>query len=243
MAKQILWIHGWGVSNCVWDDVNAMLSEYDHHFVSFAECRTLEDLHSAVLEKLSPDNGQWVLIGWSMGAMLALELALDTDQRKRLSIEALVLISASLQFVDRDRSRGWPLRVVQRMSAQLSTDREETLSRFKDLMLSTSDKEKINMDDLENCLETGFTLEGLQSGLSYLIDSKLRGKWQQFIRQTDAPKWLWIHGGVDVVCPIGCLPDDKNHRIIVIENAGHLPFLTAKEQFYKHLRGFLNELE
>lgn len=243
MAKQLLWIHGWGVSSSVWDDVEDMLPEYNHHFVSFAKCITVEDLHRVIMEKLISGSGDWTLIGWSMGAMLALETVFDNDQRMRFNIEAIVLVSASLQFINRDRRQGWPLRVVQRMNTQLSIEREETLSRFKELMLSPSDKNKMYKDDLEKLKETDFSLAGLKTGLSYLMDCNLRDKWQQFVQQPDAPRWFWIHGDEDAVCPIGCLPNAQDQRIVVIEKGGHLPFWTAKTQFFEQLRSFLDAHE
>lgn len=243
MNKQILWIHGWGVSSRVWKEVSMKFPEYEHQFVSFSKCNHVEDFYSVIQDKLAANKGPWIIVGWSMGAMLALETFFENEQSKRHHIEALVLVAATLRFIHSDRAKGWPQRVVDRMMKQLPLQRELTLNHFKELMLSTSEKENGIMEDLLQLTDVDYTIEGLQAGLTYLVETDLRMQWDQYAEQLKYPRLLWIHGTADAICPVGCLPGLSNEQAAMINEAGHIPFMTAKEQFYEHLRGFLNELK
>src|SRR4051812_35819043 len=66
------------------------------------------------------------VVGWSLGAMRALEAA------TQIELAGLVLVAATPQFVRRDGWRhGWPPRVLERMRARLAVDRDALLDEFE----------------------------------------------------------------------------------------------------------------
>jgi pimeloyl-[acyl-carrier protein] methyl ester esterase len=244
--KRILWVHGWGMSPEIWrQDVLDRLPEYEHHFVNFEGCAVIEDLRQAVTSRLDHACGGWSVIGWSMGAMLSLEAFLDPQQSNIYGIEALAVVAGTLRFTDRDRHKGWPPRVVERMRKQLAVQPEDTLLQFKKLMASGGS----SAPDLETALmlqPTDFTHQGLEAGLTYLLETDLRERWAHLSNRSAAksqipshPRLLWIHGGQDAICPIGAVPDEAGAQTVVFEQSGHLPFLEEKRRFYQQIRSFL----
>ncbi|MEQ7051718.1 alpha/beta hydrolase [Paenibacillaceae sp. P-4] len=72
---KLLWVHGWGMSSSVWRHLAAMLPEFEHRYVSYADASTVAELLAAVRRPFEDEpEGEWHAIGWSMGGMLLLEL-------------------------------------------------------------------------------------------------------------------------------------------------------------------------
>ncbi|HEY0827890.1 MAG TPA: alpha/beta fold hydrolase [Bacilli bacterium] len=259
MKQPILWIHGWGMPRDVWrhswakqphmqglEHYGSFFAEYEHHYVNFADCNGVEDFRKAILREFHRNlSGNWIVVGWSMGGMLALELLLDQESRKRhnLNIESTVIVAGTLRFVSEDRHLGWPLRVLERMKSRLLIAPQETLLDFKKLVFGSD----INSIHSENYKEE-FTPAGLMAGLNYLIETDLREPWEQYLTaralaaETNliSPQLFWIHGSHDLVCPIHAVPDLSFKHTAIIESAGHIPFITEPIHFYELLRGFLH---
>lgn len=239
--KRIVWVHGWGTSSKVWKHVAEELPEAEHHFVSFAHCQTIDDYYEAIRKPLQ-QPGEWIIAGWSMGGMLAFELASREEFRERYGIQALIMVSSSLRFVDEERRQGWPQRTVQRMKENLQNQPNETLARFKELMLTEKEKAAISMKDFRRLTQTDYSIEGLQVGLSYLIETDLGRKWEHFVQDSDLP-FLWLHGEDDAICPVGGVPELPSARMKTLTVAGHMPFVTQPELFYRLIRSFIRELD
>ena len=100
-------LHGWGVNRCVWEDLRRPLAE---HFRVHAldlpgfggmpalDTYSLPRLAEHVLER-APAGACW--LGWSLGAQIALQAALQAPQR----IDRLVLVSATPRFM---QAPDWP---------------------------------------------------------------------------------------------------------------------------------------
>ncbi|MDX6503616.1 MAG: hypothetical protein QOE29_741, partial [Gaiellaceae bacterium] len=66
------------------------------------------------------------VVGWSLGAMRALEAA------TRMELAGLVLVAATPQFVRRGHwSYGWPPRVLEAMRERLAADPDALLDEFE----------------------------------------------------------------------------------------------------------------
>ncbi|MCG7408462.1 alpha/beta hydrolase [Paenibacillus sp. ACRRX] len=75
-----LWIHGWGVSADIWRTAAESFPHFEHHYISFRDCQTVEEMIDAV--RLLPEiaaagrsRRRFHVIGWSMGGMLAIDAA------------------------------------------------------------------------------------------------------------------------------------------------------------------------
>nr|WP_279538049.1 alpha/beta hydrolase [Paenibacillus turpanensis] len=246
-------MHGWASWPGMWRPLWERLPEYRHECAEFSGCKTADDFAAAAEAAIArlrsrmriqdvkeprvedaaaashePDDGEaLILAGWSMGALLALQLALDPDRRARLGIDGVVSISGTLRFTSDAPELGWPDRIVARMQKRLGKEPEATLEAFRALLWTAEERERMtapsgSFPPLERtsvgqtqpgrpesevpeqpCAHTDMSVEGLQAGLAYLRQTDLRERWETREGETGMPPLLWIHGRQDQVCPFG----------------------------------------
>lgn len=236
-------VHGWGLHGGVWDGVAARLAN------GFRI--TLPDLpgHGASVPA-DPDLRQWagrlaasvsepqVWVGWSLGALVTLQLALDHPGR----VHGLVLVAATPRFTTAD---DWPwaveAEVLERFAAALAQDRRDTLARFLALQVRGSAEAQRTLRDLRHALLNGPEPAGLEAGLEILRTADLRTE----LRRIQAPVCL-ISGDRDTLVPpaasralADALPDAHLHSIA---GAGHAPFIAQPETFAATLRAFVGRI-
>ena len=110
MSRDLVLLHGWGLSSSVWKPLIAQFSDtftlhtpdLPGHSNAAPVGPNLNAWADALLARL-PDEA--ILVGWSLGAQLALHLAQHTPER----VTKLVLIGASPRFVQAD---DWPARAA-----------------------------------------------------------------------------------------------------------------------------------
>ncbi|MDO8585561.1 MAG: alpha/beta hydrolase [Armatimonadota bacterium] len=162
------------------------------------------------------------IVGWSMGAMAAIELA-AAQPRKVLS---LVLLSATARFCSGEsRPFGPSPEEVEAMKTDPGAD---TIRRF---LISCYYPARPRADELRAKIAAAMeaTPEQLRLGLTYLLYADLRG----VLRNVRAPVLL-AHGERDAIVPLAAgeelarvLP---NARLRVLADAGHvLPETNAEE--------------
>ncbi|WP_312109563.1 alpha/beta fold hydrolase [Brevibacillus reuszeri] len=194
MERTILWLPGWGMSNDCWDNVRA----------NFPDCRFIMPDYSTVnrpdhfyqvIEKavIGVDARSMLVVGWSLGGMLALRLAASYP------VAGLVLIGSTARFVRTraERDRGWSEIVLQRMKQLLPMEREKVMTNFAERMLS--EKERELSVALSTCTldRSEWSITALVAGLSYLAEEDCCPLLSSIICPT-----LVIHGTEDVICPI-----------------------------------------
>lgn len=272
MAPVWIWIHGWGMSTGVWGDPGNWMPEAQHRLFTYAGCDTIGEMKRRLTEMIRREARPVRLIGWSMGGMLALEAALDEwdaaadkpPAQEETGIAGAVLIGATLRFVGHDRSRAWPERIVRRMRAQLAAQPEETLRRFAEAMLSEPKRPAASKTGTREAGErfphhsfgalpagaaggwsTDFTLAGLDSGLAYLLETDLTGRWRRFLSSGGYDRYagriVWLHGENDPICPIGALDEVPASDKLVWDGAGHAPMLTQPASFRSRMRSLLDD--
>lgn len=169
-----------------------------------------------------------ILVGWSLGAQVALQLACTFPQR----VAALVLIGATPCFV---QAEGWlhgmPQARFDAFAAQLATDRDSTLQRFVALASLGSAAARAQAQRLQDllALRPAPSLAALTGGLAVLRDADLRGK----LAATQVPTWI-IHGAADAVVPASAgewLAERLAHsQLRVLHGSGHVPHLAQGER-------------
>ena len=186
-----------------------------------------EDYSSRLAELIAetiPAGRNFSLIGWSMGAMLALEYALDYSDNR---LESLVLISGCGRFVS---GPGYPdgvdpgkLRLMKRGLKRSSAD---VLDRFyADIFSgSESDAKEFLLSRLHNSYRR-FSPEQLTLGLEYLENTDLLDRLANLVLPV-----LLIHGSADIIIR-HTLTDILQQRLpqaesVKIQGAGHAPFLS-----------------
>ncbi|MEW5892185.1 MAG: pimeloyl-ACP methyl ester esterase BioH [Pseudomonadota bacterium] len=237
-------LHGWGLHGGIWDALRAALPELPMHTPDLpgyggsarVSPYTAEALADAIAPTL-PDAG--LLLGWSMGGMVALALA----ARHPGKVRALVLVASTPCFVNR---AGWDMGLTPEVLADFAqgvqADYRATLLRFLSLQARGGDAARAVIARLRDSVFARGEPDAavLAKGLELLRTVDLR----QAARQVQAPT-LVVHGGYDGLClPVAAqwlataLP---NARLALQPKAAHAPFLSHPEWFVDALKGFLRE--
>ena len=134
-----------------------------------------------------------VLLGWSMGGMVAIECAL----RNPTKVSGLILLSTAARFLaDRDYD-GVPRREHRAFTAAMKKSPKQTLRQFftRTALPQEPDPKRLQqVSDEANTLD----LEELHAGLNYLGSTDLREE----VKTLSLPV-LVIHGEEDAVIPHG----------------------------------------
>lgn len=178
-----------------------------------------------------------LLVGWSLGAQVALAATARPALRDRLA--GLVLVGATPRFTE---CEGWPhglpARAVEGLALRLRRQPARTLARF-----------------LEDCLAPG-EQAGLPPGRAAALaaapapDQAAALAGLDLLAATDlraalpalALPALLLHGEADAICPVGAgralaaaLP---RARLVTFPGAGHAPFLTREGEVVEALERF-----
>jgi pimeloyl-[acyl-carrier protein] methyl ester esterase len=242
LTPHLVFLHGWGLHGGVWAETAARMSDRDvltpdlpgYGGQPGVTPYTAEALADALAASMPP---ACVVVGWSMGGMVALAWAM----RHPGQVRALVLVGASPTFVNRpDWQLGITAEVLDGFAAGLADDYRATLLRFLSLQARGGDAARAVIGRLR---ETVFArgepdAAVLAAGLELLRGVDLRGE----VGRARAPA-LVVHGGHDTLCPPGAgrwlaerLPDA---RLALHQRASHAPFLSHPDWFDDVLAGFL----
>lgn len=161
----------------------------------------LAHLHRTAINKIE-------LVGWSMGAMLALDFARQHPER----VSRLTLVAMGAR---------WSAQELKRLQEELAADPAGFLKGFY---------RKCFIGQREKAMDFAATLQPeylagspealglLQKGLSYLGRTE--------IRSVDAIETRLIHGRQDIVAPLAEMAHLPAATVEIIEHCGHLPFLS-----------------
>ncbi len=157
-----------------------------------------------------------LVIGWSLGSLVALELAGAYPER----VKRLVLIGGTSRFMTDDTyEAGWHRRIVERMKKQLYKRPDETIAAFLASLWAKGEEADIS------AFVHHERINELAIGLDYLLEADAR----PFLPELDMPLLL-IHGVSDTICPPEAAryiaEQARNARFALLPDAGHVPFVT-----------------
>ncbi|WP_374240963.1 alpha/beta fold hydrolase [Zoogloea sp.] len=243
-AQPLVLLHGWGLSSGVWapllaelgPTVNAIAVDLPGHGGAAPAGDTLASWADALAPRL-PDGA--VLVGWSLGAQLALHLAAHAPHK----VSRLVLIAATPRFV---QAPDWPAALPEATLAgfrgDFDTTPDATQRRFTALQAMGDGRRREVIAALNAALTPADAAHhpALATGLRLLADTDLRPRLAD-VRQ---PVRL-LHGAEDRLMPVAAaewladaLPDA---RLSVFKDCGHAPQLSRPADCATLIRAFAAE--
>lgn len=182
-----------------------------------------------------------IVLGWSLGGQVALQLALQSPER----IAALVLVSTTPRFgAAPDWPQGIATGVLAHFANHLGGDYRATVRDFLDLQVRGSRDAPAALATLQSALFSHGEAPAavLARALEVLRQADLRAQ----LGAIDVPS-LVVGGQYDRVTPpaavralAAALPRGRHHEFA---RCGHAPFLSHEAQFAPLLRAFADGLE
>jgi len=247
--RDLVLLHGWGMNLRVWDALAQSLARRFRVIAIDLPGHGRSDWDGAaytpaaqtfrVHETLAPLTTRYHLLGWSLGGQFALDLAAAMPA----GIERLILVATTPRFL---AGPGWRFGVkessLERVVTQLRADPEEAVRGFIRQQLRGLARRTAAqvLSSLTGALTQGGAAhpEALEWGLERLRQGDLRMQ----LSQVRTPA-LVIAGEDDRIMPPGAsralaaaLPKGSFRQL---RGAGHVPFLSHRDQFLAALDGFL----
>lgn len=252
-VNKIAFLHGWGLNRQVWTEVEGLLKQS----LPRLECQLLDlpgyggaadidganDLRCLAEYCLNQLSEPTVLIGWSLGGMVAMQAAVMELGLPQKNIQALQLITTAPKFVE---SSDWPfgvdLAVFQRFSDELASDYERTLTMFLLLQAGSSvgARELARSAHQAICSLPSPTAKTLQDGIDCLADADLRNSLPQLALPVQV-----VSGKRDRVAkPAGSVALSQMLSAELVEfDSGHSPFMSSPHEYVQCLLAFLQKVE
>ena len=246
----LLVLHGWGMNHRVWERIRPGLIA--HWQVTWVDLPGHGHSHALpmgdfdeLLEELAPLlQPETVIIGWSMGGLLAQGLARRFPQR----VKALMLIASTPCFVQRPEwPHGLAESVLDTFASNLQQDYSATVRRFFALQFMGVRHDPSALQALrERVLALPASVSALARGLELLKQTDMTAV------PTTVP-CLWVFGRLDKLIPVS-LADALAERaaaagsgsirqqIVVLPKAAHVPFVTHPEDVLQSVTAFLAQL-
>ncbi|MCR6651904.1 MAG: malonyl-ACP O-methyltransferase BioC [Cellvibrionaceae bacterium] len=241
MSEQWVFLHGWGSDASLWQPLCERLPGH-HHFIELPgfgrasnELVALEVFLDQVSSQLPP---RCVLVGWSLGGMLATQLAHRNPQK----IQALITIASNAVFVARD---DWPEAMAPATFAQFYRDFEAdataTWTRFCALQALGDRKRKVVAQHLRQQTPPQPDQQAVWGqGLRWLEQLDNRG----VLAELRIPQYH-VFGAADALVPAaaadrlrGLLPSAA--EVDVLPQTAHAPHLAEPEVIARKILNWLS---
>lgn len=235
-------LHGWGFDARVWDPVAPLLAPAADvirlDLPGYRGAPDCGDLDATIAQLASQLPANTVLVGWSLGALLAQKIAAAAPDR----VARLVLVAGTPCFAQRDDwAFAQPNATLSAFIAGIDADPAATLVRFAALINQRDACARALVRGLAPLLQSPLPdTRVLLRGLHWLRDLDLRDP-----AGAIAQRCLLIHGAHDPLMPVAAsqwlaqqLP---NAELEVFEAAAHMPFASDPERFAQRIQQFVGE--
>lgn len=238
----LIMLPGWGMEEGAFKPLIKPLSEaFNLSFIEWRDTKTLNDFEERVIDTIASIDGPIFLLGWSLGALVSLELISSYREK----IKGFILIGATSRFTtDENYSFGWNPLIVERMKKQLQRNKEKTLISFYEAMFSEAEKKEGFYHQFNATIQREFQGDDVFSlliGLDYLLQKDVRVK----LAQVKTP-FLLIHGMEDKICPLEASTFIKENlggeaEFHIMEDTGHIPFFTKPQECVQLMKTFIQK--
>ena len=209
---QLVCLHGFATSSRIWHNQK----------VDYAPELNFEDLRAEsqkLAENLGPDV---ILVGWSMGGMVALQVAAWAPAK----VLGLVLVSTTPKFIkSEDFPYGLPPALLKRLQKRIKS---EGISAFHSLIFKKN--EVVGLAHI--------SAEVAEKEMPELAKADLR----ELLPEIKVPT-LIIHGSQDQICLPSVAKFMKNRipssKLVMLDGIGHAPMIEVPQLFNLHLQRFI----
>lgn len=246
-GRALLFLHGWLMSGRVWggqlpltERFRVLTVDLPGHGESQWQSFSYDACVKSIIGLLdSLDIEKVCIVGWSMGAQLALQLYRQAPEK----LCGLVLVAGTPQFCkSADFLHGLPVAEARNMELRIKRNLQKTSSEFFSLMFSPDELSRVELGKAAASLVARLPdLKIATESLHELVHADLR----DMLPAIDLPT-LIIHGSDDRIC----LPEASryladrivNSEILSFDNAGHAPFISGAELFNSAVAAFADRL-
>ena len=241
-GPDLVLLHGWAMHAGVFETLAERLSaHFTLHLVDLpghghSHDSALPLALDPVVDEIAARIPHALWAGWSLGGLFALHAAAARPG----AVAGLAMLCASPKFV---RGEDWPLgmapEIFRGFALGLRSDYRATLDRFIALEAFGSDDARHEMRTLrsEVFARGEPATRVLADGLALLEDTDLRGALPSLRMPT-----LWLAGRrdrlVDPRAMQAAAGQAKEAEVVVVEHAGHAPFLTHADAVAEALQAF-----
>jgi pimeloyl-[acyl-carrier protein] methyl ester esterase len=240
-GQDLVLLHGWAMHGGVFDELlPSLTTQYRVHCIDLpghgqsryhGEMNSLQQLAAAVLPHV-PENA--IVLGWSLGGQVALQLA------QQMPLRALMLVSTTPRFVAGDNwQSGMPEETFAQFFARLHENHGRTVQDFLNLQVRGDAHAAVTLSSLKHSLlQYPAVTEALYDGLNILRDTDLRS----ILASIKKPA-LVISGEYDRITH----PDAGEYlahtlpfaQFALCRRAGHAPFISHRDWFMEQLQQFV----
>jgi len=239
-GQSIVLLHGWGFHGGLWNtlaqrlcgDFRVLRPDLPGHGRSglLEDGDRLDNVVDALSRRI---NGPAIWVGWSLGALIAMRMAIRHPEQ----VSGLVSIAGTPSFVTRRRwHHGIRRELLERFGDELTHDWQMTLRRFLALQGRGCDKSLLRQVRAMTMARMP-SPQGLRAALELLRISDLRYS----VQDIDCPV-LAINGADDHLVPLAGTKvwtrPLRDARMLVFKDAAHAPFLSHPREVEQALRGF-----
>lgn len=238
----LLFISGWAHDHSSMNVLAEKFSDYKteiisvHDLIAADQNKLTIDSYATVLkERLALYKEPPIIIGWSMGAMVLLEVLAEKND----FVNKAILISSTLKFCNSDDYKyGIDVRNVKALKMGLRRSLDLTLeSFFKDCASPINLSKDILNKKIKFATEQGKV--SLSLGLDYLIQKDLRK-----IQLSESLQILSIHGENDSIIPCAAgeylIKNFKNAEFISLPNGNHDIINSDVDNVYMNIKKFID---
>lgn len=235
VGPDLVLLHGWGFNLNIWSSIVTPLQQCFRltlvDLPGFGRSKTMpaEYTLSAIVDeiiKVMPQRA--IYMAWSLGSLVAQQLAINKPQR----VSQLISVCASPRLLVAENWPGVSVDLLQQFKRGIENNPKKMLKRFAS-MLSLSDQQPKQLSQLlyEKILQYGLPQrQALLAGLQILSDTDLRSQ----CRHLQCPQ-NYILGDQDLLVhrsmPAAIKQMMPASDVEQIDGAGHIPFMTHTQRF------------
>lgn len=244
MSRQkLVLLHGWGFNSEIFTKLIPPLSDcFDVQLIDLPGYgvreneqfpTSLQDVAADIVAKIKGEDGEKLsLLGWSLGGLVAQQIAIDFPQL----IDKLILVAATPCFLQKDY---WKQAVDPDLALQFNQQVEQNytdaLKGFYLQLAAMESKPRSIAKEIIKLLPDGVSRLNLLNSLKVLHQTDLRKQMMQ-----SAIDILWIYGADDQMIPPVLKKISVKSEIKVLDNAAHLPFLSQPQEFIQTVKQFIS---